>query len=72
MGDDPVDYYKLLGVPKNATSNEIRQAFRAKALENHPDRGGEPELFQTINKVGSLSHPFLCEVLVVPLTRQRR
>ena len=47
---EEVSYYDLLSVPKNATSNEIRQAFRRKALENHPDRGGDPELFQTINK----------------------
>lgn len=47
---DTADYYGLLGVPKNASTNEVRQAFRRKALEQHPDRGGDPELFQTINK----------------------
>lgn len=43
-------YYELLGVPKNASTNEIRQAFRHKALASHPDRGGDPEMFQVINK----------------------
>ncbi|KAJ8602615.1 hypothetical protein CTAYLR_010195 [Chrysophaeum taylorii] len=43
-------YYELLEVPRNATTNEIRQAFRRKALEQHPDRGGDPDVFQTINK----------------------
>jgi DnaJ-class molecular chaperone len=32
------DYYNLLGVPRNADAKEIRDAFRQKALEFHPDR----------------------------------
>lgn len=32
------DYYKVLGVSKNASADEIRKAFRKIAAENHPDR----------------------------------
>ena len=32
------DYYAILGVPRNASLNEIRAAFRRKANEFHPDR----------------------------------
>ncbi len=32
------DYYKILNVPTNAGHNEIRKAFRALALQYHPDR----------------------------------
>lgn len=34
---DYKDYYDILGVPRTATAEEIRSAFRKKAREYHPD-----------------------------------
>ncbi|OQW48888.1 MAG: hypothetical protein A4S09_13040 [Proteobacteria bacterium SG_bin7] len=32
------DHYQILGVPRNASSDDIKKAFRRKAFETHPDR----------------------------------
>ncbi len=34
----PADYYKTLGVGKNTSQDDIKKAFRKKAMEYHPDR----------------------------------
>ncbi|KAF4317567.1 hypothetical protein BBO99_00006798 [Phytophthora kernoviae] len=41
-------FYEALGVAKTATAAEIKKAYRKLALKNHPDKGGDPELFKTI------------------------
>ncbi|XP_046998867.1 dnaJ homolog subfamily C member 7 [Schistocerca americana] len=32
------DYYKILGIDKNASTDEIKKAYRKRALVHHPDR----------------------------------
>jgi DnaJ-class molecular chaperone len=38
--DPAVDYYKALGVAKDATADEIKKAYRKLAKANHPDSTG--------------------------------
>lgn len=37
------DYYEALGVPRDATENQIRVAYRKLARENHPDVNKDPD-----------------------------
>lgn len=43
-----MDLYTVLGVPRNASQEEIKRAYRKKAMQNHPDRGGDEEEFKKI------------------------
>ncbi|MFF1812836.1 DnaJ C-terminal domain-containing protein [Streptomyces sp. NPDC058251] len=60
------DYYDVLGVARDASSEEIQQAFRKLARKHHPDVNKDPaaeERFKEINDAYS--------VLSDPRTRQR-
>ena len=44
------DYYQVLGVSENATSDEIKKAFRKLSMKHHPDKGGSESKFKEINE----------------------
>lgn len=44
------DYYKTLGVPRTASQDEIKKAFRKLARTHHPDAGGDETKFKEINE----------------------
>lgn len=45
------DYYKILGVPRDASEEEIKKAYRRLAHKYHPDKsGGDEAKFKEINE----------------------
>jgi len=40
--------WDVLGLPPNATVEEIKREYRRRALERHPDRGGDAEAFRAL------------------------
>jgi len=52
------DYYKILGVSKNSSPEEIKQAYYKLAHKYHPDKGGDGRKFKEINEAYQvLSNP---------------
>jgi len=47
------DYYKILGVPKTASQEEIKQSYRKLALKHHPDKNqGNRESEERFKEIG--------------------
>lgn len=61
------DYYEILGVSKSATAEEIKKAYRKKALEFHPDKN--PNNKEAEEKFKEAAEAY--EVLSSPEKRQR-
>jgi DnaJ-class molecular chaperone len=45
-----MDYYSVLGVSRNSSPEEIKQAYRRLAMKHHPDKGGDEAKFKEINE----------------------
>src|SRR5256886_15027537 len=55
------DYYKTLGVGKNATDDEIKKAYRRLARQYHPDRNPGDKKAEERFKEISLAHDVLSD-----------
>lgn len=52
------DYYRILGVDRSASEDEIKRAYRRLASQHHPDKGGDKARFQEVQEAyGVLSDP---------------
>lgn len=45
-----MDLYKILGIEKDATLEQVKKAYRQKAKESHPDAGGDAKEFEKISR----------------------
>ena len=44
------NYYNVLGVPEDASNEQIKKAFKDIAKKEHPDRGGNEAKFKEANE----------------------
>jgi curved DNA-binding protein len=66
MADGDRDFYQILGVPRNASQDEIQRAYRKLARENHPDVNKDPGAEERFKNVAEAYN-----VLSDPQTRRR-
>jgi len=50
----PTCYYELLEVTRTASDDEIKKAYRKRALKVHPDKGGTEEQFKAVGEAYSV------------------
>jgi DnaJ family protein A protein 2 len=41
--------YDLLGIQKGASAEDIKRAYKKAAVQHHPDKGGDPEVFKEVS-----------------------
>lgn len=50
LAEAQADYYKVLGVSRDADERTLKKNYRIQALKHHPDKGGSPEKFAEIGE----------------------
>jgi len=55
------DYYDILGVSRSASSDEIKKAYRKRALENHPDRNPDDQAAESRFKEAAVAYEVLSD-----------
>ena len=45
-----MDYYSILGVPRNASPEQIKKAYKKASMQHHPDRGGNQDEFVKVQQ----------------------
>ncbi|KAE8207546.1 hypothetical protein CF327_g7315 [Tilletia walkeri] len=45
-----MEFYDLLSVPAGASDIELKKAYRKAAIRNHPDKGGDEEVFKMVGE----------------------
>jgi curved DNA-binding protein CbpA len=51
-------HYQVINIQINSSPDEIKSAFRKLAMQHHPDKGGDPYLFDAIQRAyTTLSDP---------------
>ena len=56
----PCDYYydnwiAMIGIDRDASETEIKKAYRQKAMQQHPDKGGDAEQFKVLGEAYEVS-----------------
>ena len=60
------DYYRILGVPRDATDDQLKKAYRKKALKYHPDKNRDPgaeEKFKEIAEAYEVLSDRKCSIM---------
>jgi len=53
-----MDYYKILGIDRTASADDIKKAYRKQAMRHHPYRGGDKDQFTKLQEAyDTLSNP---------------